>query len=247
MASETSWFASWFDSPYYHILYDHRDESEAEYFLGNLMRRLALPSGSHVLDLACGKGRHSRILHAMGYRVDGVDLSPASVAEARKTTAPGLHFRTGDMRQPQGSGNYDLVLNLFTSFGYFESEEENLLTLRSIAASLRPGGLLVIDYFNAERAIAGLIPLQETIKGGIRFRIEKSVENKVICKRISFRDEGRDWFFEERVQALCEPDFRRYFEKTGFEVVLLSGNYALEPFRVSESDRLIAVARKAEK
>lgn len=242
--AHTEWFESWFDSPYYHILYQNRDEQEASRFVARLMEEIQLPKGSSVLDLACGKGRHSVFLHSLGYNVLGVDLSENSIYQAKKQEEEGLRFSVGDMRQPQGQAEFDLVVNLFTSFGYFGSEAENEKTLQAISESLKPGGRLVIDFMNTSKVVAQLVPQAELERNGIRFFIRKRLENGIIYKSIRFTDQGKDWAFEEKVQALTETDFRRLFEKTGFQVVLLSGNYELGPYLPHQSDRMVFFLKK---
>jgi len=115
------WFASWFDSPYYHKLYDHRDYSEAELFISNLITYLAPPKSSRALDLACGKGRHSAQLAKNGLKVTGVDLSQESIDHAISLNIDNTSFYTHDMRKPFRINYYNYIFNLFTSFGYFDA------------------------------------------------------------------------------------------------------------------------------
>ena len=83
-AQAQTWYSSWFDTPYYHLLYKNRDEQEAKAFIDLLCQYLNLPAGSLALDLACGKGRHAKVMAENGLNVTGLDLSPGSIAEARK-------------------------------------------------------------------------------------------------------------------------------------------------------------------
>ena len=125
---ESSWFASWFDTPYYHILYKDRNYREAQIFMDNLTHYLNLPEHAKVLDLACGKGRHSIYLNQLGFRVLGVDLSENSIEIANKNANDTLNFKVHDMREPIKE-QFDAVFNLFTSFGYFENDDDNLKIL----------------------------------------------------------------------------------------------------------------------
>jgi 2-polyprenyl-3-methyl-5-hydroxy-6-metoxy-1,4-benzoquinol methylase len=86
------WFENWFDSEYYHLLYDNRNHEEADLFVSNLLAFLKLPKGAKVMDLACGKGRHSYFLNASGLDVLGVDLSSNSISEAKEMENESLHF-----------------------------------------------------------------------------------------------------------------------------------------------------------
>ena len=131
------WFETWFDSEYYHKLYKNRDDEEAEQFINNLITNLQLNSNSNILDLACGKGRHSIFLNNLGFKTVGVDLSPKSIAFARKFNNPNLHFEVRDMRKSFCKGQFDAIFNLFTSFGYFESKTENIEVLIAIENMLK--------------------------------------------------------------------------------------------------------------
>ena len=130
------WFTSWFDTPYYHILYKERGFDEAHNFMENLTSYLNIPEEAKILDLACGKGRYSVYLNSIGYDVTGLDLSPHSIEHAKQFENETLHFDVHDMSQPY-SQQFDAVFNLFTSFGYFENEEDNLNTIKAIKANLK--------------------------------------------------------------------------------------------------------------
>src|SRR5262245_42698865 len=134
---KAEWFATWFDSPYYQRLYAHRDDAEAAGFTDALIGRLRPREGSCVLDLGCGAGRHARHLAAKGYDTTGIDLSVSSIAEAKKSEGPHLRFRRQDMRVPFGSKAFDYIFNFFTSFGYFETNEDHQTVLRNVAAALK--------------------------------------------------------------------------------------------------------------
>ena len=145
-----NWFSTWFDSPYYHILYKNRNEEEAQVFMDNITHYLNMPENGTILDLACGKGRHSIYLNKLGYQVTGVDLSENSIATANESSNETLQFITHDMREPWNE-TYDAVFNLFTSFGYFDTHEDNIKTLKAIKDSINEYGFGVIDFFNAVR------------------------------------------------------------------------------------------------
>jgi hypothetical protein len=148
------------------------------------------------------------------------------------------------MRQPQGFSEFDYVFNLFTSFGYFESDEENIKTLNAIHAGLKENAFFIIDFMNAEKVKANLIFQLEIDRAGVLFQIQKSINNNLISKKISFNVNGKPYFFEERVQALSQNDFLSYFQKTGFKVLATFGDYQLNTFNLVESDRLIFVVQK---
>src|SRR5690606_31577917 len=166
------WYASWFDTPYYHILYKDRDYAEAQLFMDNITSYLNLPENAKILDLACGKGRHSVYLNQIGYNVTGADLSENSIAEAKKYENKTLHFCVHDMREPFKDQAFDAVFNLFTSFGYFENDEDNLKTLIAIRDSLSEYGFGVIDFMNVENVVKNLVPEEIKTVENIDFHIK---------------------------------------------------------------------------
>lgn len=233
------WFKDWFDSKYYHILYKHRDESEAQLFIDALVRQLRLPEGARVLDLPCGKGRHSIYLAKKGFNVTGVDLSEQSIAYAKRLECGNLHFFVHDMRVPLRVNYFDAVLNLFTSIGYFERDTDNAKVISSAAKALKPGGTLVVDFMNAPKVIRGLVKEESKTIEGITFNIKRYVENGFIVKEIRFEDEGQSHLFTERVKALTQSDFETYFNSCGLKIIHLWGSYGLQDFDSRDSDRLI--------
>lgn len=239
-----AWFSTWFDSPYYHILYQHRDMQEAQLFMDRLLAYLHPKPHERILDLACGKGRYSRYLSQKGYNVTGIDLSEQSINYARQYENERLHFARHDMREVFRPNGFDFILNLFTSFGYFETDTENVVALRATAESLQPGGKLVIDFMNTEKVIDELVAEEEKQVGGINFKITRGVENGFIVKHIRFSDEGQDYTYVERVRALRQEDFLEYFGMVQLRLVDTFGDYELRPYNQEKSDRMIFVLKK---
>ncbi|WP_121665614.1 class I SAM-dependent methyltransferase [Mesonia aquimarina] len=237
---ETNWYASWFDTDFYHILYRDRGYQEAQDFMQNLVDFLQLEKKAKLLDLACGKGRHSIYLHKLGYNVTGVDLSKNSIAEAKTHEKQGLDFQVHDMCKPLPE-KFDAVFNLFTSFGYFEKEESNLNTIKAIKQELKPNGFGVIDFMNVEKVITNLVPEETKSVKGIDFNISRWVENGFIFKRIQFEAEGDQHDYIERVKALRLEDFKDYFKKAGINLKHTLGDYDLHEFDEKKSDRLILI------
>jgi SAM-dependent methyltransferase len=238
------WFKDWFDSPYYHILYKQRNCNEAEEFINNLLQFLQPQKDARFLDLGCGKGRHSVFLNKKGCDVVGVDLSPESIAAASYYENEHLHFYIHDMRKIFRTNYFDYVLNLFTSFGYFENERDNYATIDAIEKALKQKGLVVLDFMNAKKVMANLVKSEIKIIGGIEFNITKTIENNFIVKNIYFSDKGKKYHFQEQVKALMYSDFEKYFTASKLKIVHLFGNYQLEKFDESTSDRLIIIAQK---
>jgi SAM-dependent methyltransferase len=243
MGIKKEWFSEWFDSPYYHILYKSRDAREAEYFLRNLVRRLQFNANQQLIDLACGKGRHSIFLNKLGFDVTGVDLAEHSIASAKDFENERLHFEVQDLRSLPYHEKFDIGLNLFTSFGYFDCDETNQLVMRQIYQILKPDGLVVIDFMNVNKVLSNLKLEEQKEVEGIVFNITKEVKNGLIIKSIDFTDAGKSYRFHEEVQILELKDFERLFALSGFSIEHVYGNYKLEPFDML-SDRLIVIGKK---
>lgn len=239
------WFESWFDTPYYHLLYAHRNTAEAEAFIDKITAALQIPAGSALLDLACGKGRHSVYLHQKGYHVTGVDLSANSIKAAKHYSAPNLHFLEHDMRHPLPS-RFQYIFSLFTSFGYFDTEEEDKQVLDSVKTMLLPGGIFLLDYLNAElvkQDLQACIPL-ETELDGIRFHIEKQTEGNRVVKKITIEDGGNFHHFSEQVRLYTQPDLATMMVESGLLPFAWYGSYQLDVYNPALSPRLIVAARR---
>ncbi|MFV5692670.1 class I SAM-dependent methyltransferase [Flavobacterium sp. LT1R49] len=238
--SSENWYTSWFDSPYYHILYKERNYREAQVFMDNLTHYLNLPEKAKVLDLACGKGRHSIYLNQLGFDVLGADLSENSIAEASKNTNETLHFKVHDMREPFEE-KYDAIFNLFTSFGYFENDEDNLTTLKAIKESLSEYGFAAIDFMNVNQVLETLVPEETKTVEGIDFNIKRYLKDGHIYKEIDFEDKGQKFHFTEKVKALTLKDFEELMEEAGIYLLDIFGDYKLKKFHKTDSERLIMI------
>ncbi|WP_158729087.1 MULTISPECIES: bifunctional 2-polyprenyl-6-hydroxyphenol methylase/3-demethylubiquinol 3-O-methyltransferase UbiG [unclassified Flavobacterium] len=238
--STENWYTSWFDTPYYHILYKDRNCREAQVFMDNLTHYLNLPENAKVLDLACGKGRHSIYLNQLGFTVLGADLSENSIAEASKNTNEKLQFKVHDMREPFEE-KFDAIFNLFTSFGYFENDEDNLTTLIAIKESLSEYGFAVIDFMNVNHVLETLVPEETKTVEGIDFHIKRYLKDGHICKEINFEDKGQKFHFTEKVKALTLPDFEVLMDQAGIYLLDIFGDYKLKKFHKTDSERLIMI------
>ena len=239
--SKKDWFVDWFDTSYYHVLYQNRDEQEAERFIQNILTHLDLPVNSRLLDLACGKGRHAKFLSEFNHQVMGVDLSPNSIEKTSEYAHEKLRFQTHDMREVIENEEFDVIFNLFTSFGYFDDESENKRMCDSISQMLVPGGRLLIDFMNAKKVIENLVPAETKTIDGITFDITRTYDGKHIYKHIAVTDGEQVSQYMERVQAIKLLDFRSLLE-THFEIIHTFGSYDLAPFDEEKSDRLILLA-----
>lgn len=236
----TKWFASWFDTRFYHILYRDRDDTEAQVFMDNLTQYLNLPEGGAILDLACGKGRHSRNLNKIGFNVTGIDLSENSIAFAKQFENHRLQFEVHNMCKPYPK-QFDAVFNLFTSFGYFDRDEDNLNTIKAIKANLNTTGFGVIDFMNTEFVIDNLVPENSKTVDGITFNLKRFVKDGYIVKTINFFTDGETYNFEERVRAFTLADFETLFAEAGVHLLDVFGDYKLRKFNSKSSERLVMI------
>ncbi len=240
MTKNKEWFVSWFDTNYYHILYKHRDDTEAHEFMQNLVSLLQFDCDDLLLDLACGKGRHSIYLNSLGYNVVGADLSKNSIQHAKISENDRLHFVEHDMRKAF-KNKYNAILNLFTSFGFFEDDKEDIAILQNIKNGLLPNGIAVIDFMNAEKVTANLVANEVQTIDGITFHISRYLENGFIVKEIRFEAEGEQHIFFEKVKSLNLEKINGYVNSVGFKIKHIFGNYQLADFDSKTSDRLILV------
>lgn len=238
-----NWFETWFNSPYYHILYSNRDEQEARMFITNLMNRLKPKPKSVMLDLACGKGRHAKMMEAHGHHVHGIDLSPASIQTAKEQFGNTINWQVHDMREVYLKNQFDYIFNLFTSFGYFDNHDDNLKVLEAVHQGLKPQGRFVLDFLNLNYVKKHMKPHEKITREGIDFVIHKRIENKIIYKTICFEVDGKKHEYTEEVQALSHEDFLGFFSKSGFKIIDTFGDYHLNTF-TDDAERLIFITEK---
>ncbi|MBS1615685.1 MAG: class I SAM-dependent methyltransferase [Bacteroidetes bacterium] len=243
--SDANWFERWFGSPYYSILYQHRDELEAEEFVANLIRYFNPQPGSRMFDIACGEGRFAIELADQGFDVTGIDLSHRSILKAKESEQENLHFYVHDMRMPLYVNYFDYAFNFFTSFGYFAYMRDHQLAAKSFAKGLKKGGTLVLDYLNSERAMRRMKAEDSITREGYTFHIRKRIEEGHFLKEISFTDaNGQTRNYTERVAAFGLNDFEHLFQNAGMTLAATFGNYHLDAFDADESPRLIMVFKK---
>ena len=239
------WFASWFDTPYYHMLYEYRDETEAQTFIDALFTYLNPTKQSEILDLACGRGRHAIYINSKGFNVTGYDLAEENINHAKQFENDRLHFEVRDMRNTMGVAQFNYVFNLFTSFGYFEADKEDEMAMRNISNCLKPGGILILDFMNSHKVEQNLVPQETKTVNGITFNINRYIEDDQIVKEIKFNAEGCNLRFEERVKKYLLEDFEALYRKAGLVPKAYFGSLDLKPYNQETSDRLIMIVSKA--
>lgn len=236
------WYAEWFGRDYLDV-YVHRDKDEARRQI-DLMERAFNPSfGARVLDLCCGAGRHAVELARRSYRVVGVDLSRELLGEAQKEArgaGVSVRFIQCDMRTVVAPGQFDVVVNFFTSFGYFETDEENLDALAAIRANLRAGGSWLIDYLNRDWVIRTLVPRDERQIGDIYLIQERRIDpvRSRIVKTLTLKRGESVRTYTESVRMYSLPELMRLTERAGLRISQMFGSPDGSPYGVS-SPRLI--------
>ncbi|WP_138432167.1 class I SAM-dependent methyltransferase [Fodinibius saliphilus] len=242
------WFEEWFDSPLYEKLYANRDEEEARQLISFLEEKFLHNECSTILDLGCGRGRHSIDLAQKGYRVKGIDLSPQAIEtameKAEELELDNVSFEVGDMREPLDQ-TFDAVVNLFTTFGYFEHDDENASVLDSVVKMLNPDGLFVLDYLNAEKVKREYRPEDQGEFHNIHYSIQRYVEDGAIHKDIIFEGQGLDEprSYSERVKLYGLPWFKSEMNKRDLEILDVKGDYRGSDFDPKSSPRLLIICR----
>lgn len=243
-----SWYKKWFDSPLYEKLYISRDTEEAAQLAELISGYFPVQQYPSLLDLGCGRGRHSIRLAELGYKVTGVDLSDNSISEARTRAAQldlgNVSFIKRDMRYPL-KRKYDVIANLFTSFGYFTKDNDNLEVLKSISSMLELHGGLILDYMNAPLVKRTFKPVDSGAEFDVQYDIRRFVEDDTIIKQLNIKDyDGQDHFFEERVKLYNYKWFAEKLSGLGFHIESVLGNYNGDKYKREESPRLILIAVK---
>ncbi|MFI5187096.1 MAG: class I SAM-dependent methyltransferase [Chitinophagales bacterium] len=240
------WYRDWFNSPFYYRLYFERDEKDARSCIQKLVDFLQPHPGSRMLDVACGRGRHSRLLAEMGFDVTGFDLSFESIGYAKQFEDDNLSFYQHDMRYPFWINYFDYAFNFFTSFGYFATKREHDDSMRTIAASLRPGGIFVIDYLNVHYVEDHLVRNEFKNIAGTSYEIHRWDDDHHFFKRILITDASLAAPEEhtERVAKFSLGDFTEMLSFQKMQVIEVFGDYNLAPYDVRKTPRLIVIARK---
>jgi 2-polyprenyl-3-methyl-5-hydroxy-6-metoxy-1,4-benzoquinol methylase len=244
------WYRDWFQDSNYLTVYQHRDTQEAQQMLALIESVLGHKPEDRVLDLGCGSGRHSISLAKKGYKnITGVDLSPTLLEVARRTAQEqglNIRFEQCDMRHLPAEWQFDLVINLFTSFGYFETDEENAEVIGSIASKLVPGGWLVCDFFNSTWLRHNLISHDERLlPDGRRLEQTRWIEKGRVEKRLLLRSTEEAVEYVESVRMFTRQDFERMFGDAGLRLKHLFGSYDGSEFNETDSSRLIMFAERA--
>jgi SAM-dependent methyltransferase len=250
-AQESEWFDEWFRSDFYLKLYSHRDREEAEACVDLILRSVTRPMPAHgpphALDLACGPGRHAITLAERGFAVTAVDLSPTLLAFAASQALEAgadIRFIRSDMREIDFLNEFDLVLQLFTSFGYFDDHADDYSVLQRVRASLRHGGFYALDLINERRLRRTLIPRSVKSVDGTELTEERRIVEGRVEKTICIHTpDGRTRKFVESVQLYSPETIEGMLYDTGMAPLHWFGGYDGTPFNPETSERMLVVSQ----
>lgn len=246
ISEQQPWFKEWFNSPYYYQLYFKRDKTEAAAFIDKLLDYLKPRPGSLMLDIGCGKGRHSVQLASKGFDVTGIDLSERSIDQAKKRESGHLHFFVHDMRLLFWINYFDYAFNFFTSFGYFNTQREHNNAMRTISQSLKQDGIFVIDYLNVHY-LENHLQAQSQLKiNTVDYAITRWYDENYFYKDIVVKDKrsGTTHQYQEKVAKFSLGDFIEMLAFQQMQVQEVFGDYAFNSYNINESPRMIIIARK---
>ncbi|MDJ0974248.1 MAG: methyltransferase domain-containing protein [Planctomycetota bacterium] len=176
--TEAPWWISAFDERYLKV-YAHRDEAEADRRGVHIMELLGLGADARVLDVACGEGRYARALGRLGLRMTGVDISRDLLLEAKERSPmlPGApQYVLRDMRKLPFYRQFEGAISMFTSFGYFDADAEDLATFKGVARALVPGGRFVLDFMNEAKVRSALVEEESREMGSMRIDIRRWID-----------------------------------------------------------------------
>ena len=241
------WFKRWFNSKEYLNVYGHRDKKDAKELLQLILDNIDTKNIHSVLDMAAGYGRHAIVLSKKGFQVTAVDLSELLLNIARKSAESenlDIEFVHSDIRQFNPGKKFDLIINLFTSIGYFKEDEENLHLLDKAYNLLEDNGYFVLDYMNKNFVRNTLVPLSidETKNGTITQN--RFIKGERIIKEIIIDKNGSQEKYYESVRMFSYHELADTLKKIGFHIIKTFGDFLGSPFELETSPRIIIISRK---
>lgn len=238
---ESYWFENWFNEDYL-ALYRHRDMADANRQISLILSTLQPTSAHRILDLGCGEGRHLEILHQRGLHATGIDLSPVLI-QMGHSRFPHLSLAVGDMRKIKGK--FDIILSLFTSFGYFDDDSENMVVFHSVSQALNPGGMYWLDYLNPGFVKANLrLETARELEPGLHVAEKRRIEGDMVIKDIVFRSEKGEKRYQERVKLYDRSQLEAMLRDAGLNPAGSFGDYDGSPWS-PEAPRTILFAEKS--
>lgn len=242
-----TWYKDWFNSENYLKVYKHRDNSEAERLVGLIEKNVNLKPQASVLDMACGAGRHAIAFAKKGFKITAVDLSQRLLAEAKKNAISAgvdINFVLSDILEYETNQLFDLAVNLFTSIGYFEDDEENYAVIKKADSLIKEGEFFVLDYFNRNFLLKNLVPTSIILENGLKITQNRSISGNRVVKKIIIEKDGSIEEFYESVRLYSYEEIISFMNHAGFNIIKEIGDFYGNAFEKETSPRLILFAKK---
>jgi cyclopropane fatty-acyl-phospholipid synthase-like methyltransferase len=244
---KSEWFKDWFNTQEYLNVYQHRNESDAEEHIKLILENVKIPAGAKILDMACGAGRHAIILARKDYDVTAIDLSENLISIAEKSAQNKnlkINFVQSDIRKFETDEKFNLVINLFTSFGYFESDEENFAILQKAYDLLVEDGYFVLDFFNSHFLQQNLVEFSEENLGGAEIHQYRKIKDNRVTKKIVITKNGILSTYEESVRMFTKDELVDAIQNIGFDIDKTFGDFLGNKFEQFISPRLIMICKR---
>jgi len=243
----SEWYKDWFDSEEYSDVYAHRDETDAENLLKLIRKYFEFDIGTKILDAACGSGRFSNYFAKEGFDVTSFDLSFPLLRIANNSSKEdrlNVKYFRSDIRHLPLKGSFDLVLNMFTSFGYFTTDKENFSFIHSANSLLKNDGIFILDYLNKQYVTNNLIPYsQKDIKGKSIIE-ERKIDKNRVEKKITIKSHEIEKIFNESVLMYSGEEIIKGFNSCGLNEYKVFGDYLGNSFDNVKSSRLVIFFKK---
>ncbi|MDR3667122.1 MAG: class I SAM-dependent methyltransferase [Ignavibacteriaceae bacterium] len=243
----TEWFEDWFNSKEYLDVYQHRNEADAKRLFELIISNIQIPQNGKVLDLACGSGRHSLLFASKGFDVTGVDLSDnllkVAILAADKEKLD-IKFIKADLRHIRLKEKYDLVVNLFTSFGFFDNDEDNFAIFKTASDLLIPGGFFVFDFLNSSFIENNLVRESREDKQLEKIIQKRRIEGDRVIKDIIIHYNGTVKTFYESVKLYRQEELYKSIQDNGLAIKKTFGDFSGHDFKETTSPRIIIIAQK---
>ena len=243
----TEWFEDWFNSKEYLDVYQHRNESDAKLLFELIIKHIKIPIKGKVLDLACGPGRHSLLFARKGFDVTGIDLSENLLRVAESSSRKEklkIQFIKADLRNIELTEKFDLVVNLFTSFGFFEKDEDNFSIFRTASNLLKPGGYFVFDFLNSTFVENNLVRESSESKLNEKIIQKRRIEGDRVIKDIIIQYNGTVKTFYESVKLYRWQKLHEVIKENGLAIKNTFGDFTGIDFGEATSPRIIIIAQK---
>lgn len=243
----TEWFKKWFSSDEYLTVYSHRNERDAENLIKLILNYTNLPKKARILDAACGAGRHSLLLAQKGFKVTAFDLSRNLLRIGKQNSTEleiDVDFICSDLRKTFFRTRFSLIMNMFTSFGYFKDDADNFAFFKNAIDFLDKDGFVVLDYLNKSNLENNLIPYSMKKMNEKTFIETRRIENSFVIKEIEIKQNGHTKTFTESVKLYENEELLTNFQNLGYIPVEIFGSYMGDEFDKEESERTIIIFRR---